>query len=326
MQIILFVRNNSWISNILLYSVASCLLSRGFRVSVVINGSRRNCLSYFFQNLYFLTYLLKYYNEVRNIDFKISSLLYPTCFLCMKLNVKYLYVSTKQFKGVEFENLIKDIKPDYGFSLGWPLKFHESFIRVFNFIVNYHNGLLPEYRGVYSTHWSIYNGDKLTGYSYNLISREIDAGPVLISRVFPVSLDRSVFSHELQKVNMASNDVEEIVDSYILGNGLDNIIINSENGAYYSYNDLIEITSIEDPRALEISEINKRAKIFGFVNILVDDGWLINVKVVKAATLTWSRKYVFKTGSGIYATVGALPIYILRSHLNFLKKFLKNFF
>ena len=165
----------------LLKSFAACLVHSGHEVFVVINGSRSNS---FIRLIYTLRIVLEYfldYNVLKMFFRTWKVFFWPTWLFCEKLNIRYKYVSKKSFNSLEFFGFIQKAKPDYGFSLGWPFKFSEDFINLFKSIINYHNGLLPYYKGVYSTHWSIYNNEKSTGYSFHFVSRDIDAGAVLFS-------------------------------------------------------------------------------------------------------------------------------------------------
>ena len=46
--------------------------------------------------------------------------------------------------------------------------------------VNYHDGLLPEYKGVGATSFSIYNGEATSGFTFHRMTEGIDAGAILV--------------------------------------------------------------------------------------------------------------------------------------------------
>ncbi|MEM5777912.1 MAG: formyltransferase family protein, partial [Candidatus Aenigmatarchaeota archaeon] len=47
-------------------------------------------------------------------------------------------------------------------------------------IINYHTGLLPEYRGPYSEFWAIYNNEPhMIGTTIHLVDERIDSGSIL---------------------------------------------------------------------------------------------------------------------------------------------------
>ena len=55
----------------------------------------------------------------------------------------------------------------------------EEFIRSKNICVNFHPGLLPDYRGAGAYSWSIINKEKETGVTLHEIDYNIDSGPII---------------------------------------------------------------------------------------------------------------------------------------------------
>ncbi|TWO23178.1 formyl transferase [Campylobacter hyointestinalis] len=51
-----------------------------------------------------------------------------------------------------------------------------------NYIINYHNSLLPSHRGVNAHIWSIWSGDTMSGISWHEVQSTIDTGRVLIQK------------------------------------------------------------------------------------------------------------------------------------------------
>lgn len=49
------------------------------------------------------------------------------------------------------------------------------------FSINTHASLLPKYRGASPINWALINGDKVTGVSIIKMSKELDAGPLILS-------------------------------------------------------------------------------------------------------------------------------------------------
>ncbi|PAF47049.1 hypothetical protein BKH46_04835 [Helicobacter sp. 12S02634-8] len=54
-------------------------------------------------------------------------------------------------------------------------------------IINFHNALLPLYKGVNAPMWSIYNQDTYTGITWHLVSTQLDSGAILIQKQLPLS-------------------------------------------------------------------------------------------------------------------------------------------
>jgi len=76
--------------------------------------------------------------------------------------------------------------------------------------VNYHNSLLPKYRGLYSMSWQIYFKDEI-GYTWHRIAENWDSGNILIQHTLYDSLTmkgfNGVLSTEVKKTLQASKDL-----------------------------------------------------------------------------------------------------------------------
>lgn len=51
---------------------------------------------------------------------------------------------------------------------------------------NIHPGYLPDYRGSGAFSWAIINGESTTGVTLHIIDKDIDHGPIIDRRVFPI--------------------------------------------------------------------------------------------------------------------------------------------
>ena len=60
--------------------------------------------------------------------------------------------------------------------------------------INFHDGPLPGYAGMYVTTWALINGEREHGVSWHWMTKEIDAGGVLKEKRFPVSRDETAFT------------------------------------------------------------------------------------------------------------------------------------
>ena len=73
--------------------------------------------------------------------------------------------------------------------------FPHSFVSCANVdIINYHNSLLPRYRGMHAEAWAIYEGEKETGITWHKIDDGIDTGPILAQQSVPIDDDTTSLS------------------------------------------------------------------------------------------------------------------------------------
>lgn len=57
--------------------------------------------------------------------------------------------------------------------------------------LNFHCGLVPEYRGQDTIFWALYNGDPV-GYTIHFVDEGVDSGPVVAREVVPADLDKDI--------------------------------------------------------------------------------------------------------------------------------------
>jgi methionyl-tRNA formyltransferase len=99
--------------------------------------------------------------------------------------------------------------------------------------INVHSAPLPEYRGLHSTFWSLYNGERESGISIHFMNDDWDAGPIIMDRRFPISPGDTVYSLDRRKMAIVPGLLSDALDALIEGR-----VVTRENdpgkGAYYS--------------------------------------------------------------------------------------------
>ncbi|MBI4155530.1 hypothetical protein HY498_05610 [Candidatus Woesearchaeota archaeon] len=88
----------------------------------------------------------------------------------------------------------------------------KEFINTFrNRIVNYHTGLLPEYRGPYSEFWAIYNNEpNMVGTTIHLIDEGIDTGDILKRRTIQKLYHNPIDAHVINAIQGAELLLESL--------------------------------------------------------------------------------------------------------------------
>lgn len=85
--------------------------------------------------------------------------------------------------GGEFTSWLMSQSKSYNvlLSISWKYLFCEQVIEYFDgMAINFHPGILPTYRGCFSTPWSIINGETEVGFTYHYISKNFDEGNILL--------------------------------------------------------------------------------------------------------------------------------------------------
>jgi len=208
-------------------------------------------------------------------------------------NVKFVVPHNNNVNSPEFISLLKDISPKIGFSLGASSIFKKGLIEQFSAIVNYHNGLLPNYKGTFATHWSMYNREARTGFTFHLVKEELDSGNILIQDYLDIDDTINVDFIEFQKTILASKYIDHVFEMI-----LDKKIGRPQpkQGTVYKTKDFRSIISIDCPSEITSKELLHRLRCFGRLNIKIN-GRLIN-KVTDLKKTNAERHLSFKTQDG----------------------------
>jgi folate-dependent phosphoribosylglycinamide formyltransferase PurN len=183
-------------------------------------------------------------------------------------------------------------RPDAVLSLGCLQVFRPELLGVFSTAVNFHNGLLPGYRGRSATPWSLYNREPETGYSFHHMTAGIDDGPVLVDGALAVADGANPRMVELAKCVAAAGDARRVLDA-IAAQAPGRT---QTGGNYYSRQDLRRICRIADPSALTSAEIQRRLACFGLLKVRAGGRW-------------WEVTQLSGHGSPSFATAdGALSV------------------
>ncbi len=99
--------------------------------------------------------------------------------------------------------------------------------------INLHPAHLPECRGLYSSFWSLYKGEREHGVTIHFMTDEWDAGPIIAERRFPISPGETVHSLSRKKLAIMPALLSEALDALIQ----DRVVLREndrDRGAYYS--------------------------------------------------------------------------------------------
>lgn len=106
------------------------------------------------------------------------------------------------------------------------------------FIVNYHNSLLPKYRGMNPPAWAIFNMDKQTGVTWHKIDDRIDTGDIICQRAIDILDTDTSFTLTEKCAELGVKMFSEIFPSLIKG---EVIYYKQENVSDYGYHSARDI-------------------------------------------------------------------------------------
>jgi methionyl-tRNA formyltransferase len=176
-------------------------------------------------------------------------------------------------------------------------KFGTELLNTFEYTANYHNSLLPHYKGIMATGWSVYHGEKETGFTFHRMNENFDEGAVLIQGRLPIRPHNNVTDLEFAKGIAASKCVSSLLE----------MMVNRERGqpqtgrgSYFSQKDLQKIRRIGDPSKYSSTELTKRLRAFGFLCIRVKGRWYMVVGLEKTSFPPGIGEWlIFRTRDGV---------------------------
>ena len=220
------------------------------------------------------------------------------------------------------DELRKIEQPSIAFSIFCGQRFSPELLGVFEHAVNYHNGLLPKYRGVGATLWSIYNCEKESGFTFHRMNEEFDEGPILLQGSIPLRTNYTIFDIEYEKVVSAAKSIPLLLDKLIKN---EEGVPQAGEAKYFSRKDLRGMRNIADPSTILSSEFLKRLRSFVMLNIKINGNWYRVTKLdpVKE-NIDTSKALCFRSRDGV--TMNAtrfdfLPLSLYKFQ-NIIKKYL----
>jgi methionyl-tRNA formyltransferase len=128
---------------------------------------------------------------------------------------------------------LKRLRPDIAFSVNnWDVIRSEVLAIPRDGIVNFHNGPLPEYRGVHVPSWAIMNGESSHAVTWHFVSAEIDAGDIVATKSIELGPKETAISLTLRCIKAGVALFSPLLDQYASG-GLASSPQKGE-GRYYS--------------------------------------------------------------------------------------------
>ena len=104
--------------------------------------------------------------------------------------------------------------------------------------VNLHYSLLPCHRGVYPVNWAITSGEKKTGFTYHLVTKQIDDGEIFMQVEVPVFLSdtaRTLHSRiDDEVVQHFDEFLDRLMTSGLCGHPAETIKIQNSKSTYHS--------------------------------------------------------------------------------------------
>jgi methionyl-tRNA formyltransferase len=183
-----------------------------------------------------------------------------------RYGISYLEAPGGNIHDPGFLDMVRETKAVLGLAC-YNLKiFKPELLQLFHGVVNYHNGLLPFYKGLRATAWSVYKGEVRSGFAFHWMNEGIDTGPILLQDAIDILPGSTIFQLEVEKIRRAAQRIPELLD---MMHARHPGIIQEETGNYYSKRDWTRIISINDSMELTSAELFRRLRAFGVLRISI---------------------------------------------------------
>ena len=166
-----------------------------------------------------------------------------------------------------FVNSLQSLRPDATLVLMVGQIFRPRLLTACGVAVNYHDGLLPAYRGIGATGWSVYHGHSRSGFSFALLGEGVDSGPVLLQGSVGVRPGETAGQVERAKTAAAGTKIGDLLE--LLASGTDGEPQRGE-AMLFTRADLAGIRAVGDPGKIEWSELERRLRAFDEVHLELD--------------------------------------------------------
>ncbi len=195
-----------------------------------------------------------------------------------------------------FVEAIERLEPDATIALMVTQIFRSPLLQACRVPVNYHDGLLPHYRGVAATGWSIYQGATRSGFSFHRMIERVDRGPIVLQDAVPVGHDSVAAQVVNAKTRLAGTRLNSLFDA-LASSG--ESIEQSEVGSSFSRADLRAIRTVERPEQLSVDELELRLRSFGTVDLTLAGRPWITTALRRIRRRPHNRRLAFTTSDGV---------------------------
>lgn len=160
----------------------------------------------------------------------------------------------------EFVGSLRALKPNAALSLMVGQIFAAPLLEACRRPINYHDGLLPRYQGVAATAWSIYERASQSGFTFHVMTEEVDRGPALLQGAVDLAPDAALWPTARLKTRLACSQLDALLDLLALGSGTARAPTGMESR--FTRADLQAVRAVGEPAALTAAELARRLRAF----------------------------------------------------------------
>jgi hypothetical protein len=127
-----------------------------------------------------------------------------------------------------------------------------------------------------ATSWSVYRGERVTGYTFHHMDEAFDEGPILIQGEVPVEPGRRPSEMDSEKALSAAGVMPHLLDRIA---SRDPGLPQRGPGSYFSRNDFLAVWKIAEPSLLTGFELKRRLEAFESLKLRIGGTWHVVTKL-----------------------------------------------
>jgi len=212
-----------------------------------------------------------------------------------------------------FVGEIGALEPDASISLMVGQIFRAPLLDACRAPINYHDGLLPQYKGVAATSWSIYERASRSGFSFHVMTEEVDRGPILLQGSVALGANATLWPTERAKTRLACAQLGKLFD--LLASASKAAKAQNGHGSSYSRADLRTIRTVADPGTLTLAELQLRLRAFEALDLTLAGRGVNTTALRRIGQRAHDRRLAFRSADGVWlepSRIGHLPAAVSR--------------
>jgi methionyl-tRNA formyltransferase len=202
-----------------------------------------------------------------------------------------------------------EVRADVALSIYCLSIFRPPLLALFDQAVNFHNALLPRYRGLKATSFAIHAGEPNAGFTFHRMTEAIDDGAVLMQEPVPIHDGESLAQVTGRTAERAVAALARVID-LVAANDAGRPQIGP--GSYFSRRDAESMVRIDAPEQLDADELQRRIRAFGTLEIAIDG---VPYPITRLRPSSAGRPLAFRTADGRVLApdrLRGLPLFLYR--------------
>jgi methionyl-tRNA formyltransferase len=163
--------------------------------------------------------------------------------------------------------------------------------------INYHDGLLPDFRGVAATSWSIYCGARRSGFTFHVMTETVDGGPILLQDAVPLGPKAAAWPTERAKTRLACSRLDELFE--LLAAGTESAEPQADRGSSFSRAELRGIRTVLEPGKLPLAELELRLRAFEALDLTLAGESVNTTALRRVRRRPHHRRLEFTSADGV---------------------------